>query len=79
MFRCLNKWNNLNTLDGYCRDEPDCEITYAEVDTEKKYPQYSKCKCNEKECLNYQSWKDVCEQNRGNILWLSKERSRVAL
>jgi hypothetical protein len=23
MFKCVNHWNELNDLDGYCRGEPD--------------------------------------------------------
>ena len=81
MFKCVNHWNNLNDLDGYCRGEPEFvnPPTYAAVDTEKKYPQYGKCKCDSKECLNYQSWLDVCEQNRGNLLWLNDQlKKKVA-
>jgi len=42
MFKCLNKWNNFNDLDGYCNGEPEMESepVYAEVDTKKILPRY---------------------------------------
>ena len=80
MFKCVNKWNEFNDLDGYCMGEPDfiAPVTFANVDAEHKFPQYSKCKCNEKECLKYQSWLDVCKQRQGFIDWLNKpENERI--
>jgi hypothetical protein len=75
MFRCVNHWNEMNDYEGYCRTTPEfvSPITYAEVDTEKKYPHYPKCKCDSSSCLNYMTWKDVCEQNKGNLLWLKEQ------
>jgi len=81
MFKCLNKWNNFNDLDGYCNGEPEMESepVYAEVDTKKILPRYGKCKCNENECLKYQSWIDVCKQRQGYIDWLNKSEERQHL